>query len=375
MQKNILRTSISCLIFGSISVSLTHNIQAAEITQQVSATGEVQYDSNPLLATSQTGAWRYIATPSYGINIQDGSNTWNVNGLINLQRSSNTNQVANREDPDIRGFWRHEFESGSFGLRAGYNEQSTVINNTIITTGIVTTTDGTRKNAVIGGDLIKDFSDKLKFLVGVDHQEIRYQNTANVPNYNLSNVTPSLVYEYSDIYAPFVDAKYSYYKFDNGSGDYINYKEVGAGVTAKLSEKLTLKLRGAYFSYDGFQSNDDILGGIRVDYAEDKIHSYLDLSRSDDPVGIGGYVLADVLLTGASYNIREKDTVGADLFVRRSRDNTNFQYHEISAYMNHQVTENWQLRLTAAHREVDNAGLKGIGSVVGFSVIYNNLNF
>lgn len=119
-------------------------VNAANWQSTVVVPTTVEYDSNPLLLTSEEkGVTRTIIAPDYNLIGQFDRDQLRLGLGMHLLRSSDRSVVDDREDPNLSLGWQRQTETGGFGLLAQYNESST-LSGTVLDTGVVTT-DGTQK--------------------------------------------------------------------------------------------------------------------------------------------------------------------------------------------------------------------------------------
>lgn len=92
----------------------------------------------------EKGITRTIIAPDYTLIGTFDRDELRLGLGMHVLRSSDTDIVDDREDPDISLGWQRTTERGRFGLVARYNESST-LSGTVLDTGVITT-DGTQSS-------------------------------------------------------------------------------------------------------------------------------------------------------------------------------------------------------------------------------------
>ncbi|MGB8972311.1 MAG: hypothetical protein WCC62_07240, partial [Pseudomonas capeferrum] len=126
-------TSIATAI---LVLPFTDAVQAANWQSSVVVPTSVEYDSNPLLLSSEEkGVTRTIIAPDYTLVGTFDRDELRLGLGMQVLRSSDTDIVDDREDPNVSLGWQRDTEKGRFGLVALYNESST-LSGTVQDTGV-----------------------------------------------------------------------------------------------------------------------------------------------------------------------------------------------------------------------------------------------
>ena len=90
---------------------------ALVLLQQASVSAGIDFDTNPLLSTTdKQSIWRYYTTPRYSVSTEQDQNKWYLDGSLRLQRSSDRSIAVDREDPSINAGWTRQYDRGNYGL-------------------------------------------------------------------------------------------------------------------------------------------------------------------------------------------------------------------------------------------------------------------
>jgi hypothetical protein len=94
---------------------------------------------------------------------------------VHVLRSSDTNVMGNREDPDVSLGWQRDTDKGRFGLKAQYVESST-LSGSVLDTGVVTT-DGTQKMTLLTGNWTHALTERTTLDNQTTYSHARYDIT------------------------------------------------------------------------------------------------------------------------------------------------------------------------------------------------------
>jgi len=155
---------------------------------------EVEFDSNPRLEQGNaSGTVRYRLRPQYSYTYHvDDANEWSAVLGANLERSSNTQVSANRQDPSVELKWQQETTTSSWGLNAKYFKASTRTTE-FDQTGIVTA-DRTQTNRSVGANWGKYLTERWMANGGINQQWVDY-DTDSLVSYRNSTASGGLAYD------------------------------------------------------------------------------------------------------------------------------------------------------------------------------------
>ncbi|CAG0963469.1 hypothetical protein MTYP_00858 [Methylophilaceae bacterium] len=347
--------------------------EAAVIQQSFNAPIMIEYDTNPtFLDQDKKGIWRYLVVPRYGINLVDGVNTWYADGRLTIERSSDHDIVIDREDPAFNLGWIRELQNGKFSLKAGYEESSSRINE-IQRLGRVFG-DDTRRTRIVEANLEKSLSEKLMLLTDFIYEKTTYTGIDAV-NYWIPTLRVAMSYALNERVEPFAEVKLSELNPD-GLGD-SRYAGALVGARFNVSEAFGWNIRGGWTSIDGDQTDDGWQGGVGAKYKTEKTLTNVDLVRQVEPSGVGEYVEVDSLTADYSYELSALDNVGVNGYVSKHESRSlDFKYNQIAAFYSRDLTDNWNARLSLAHRQLKiDSDDKVYSNAIGVTLTYNILNF
>lgn len=165
----------------------TDAVLAANWQSTVVVPTSVEFDSNPLLLTSgEKGITRTIIAPDYTLIGTFDRDELRLGLGMHLLRSSDTDIVDDREDPDISLGWQRTTERGRFGLVGRYNESST-LSGTVLDTGVITT-DGTQKLYTLTGNWSQAVTERSTLSNETTYSRARYDISTLTGYDELANV-------------------------------------------------------------------------------------------------------------------------------------------------------------------------------------------
>lgn len=360
------------LIAGLSVLSASHHAGAVEIQKQVLVPLGVEYDTNPDMSpATRYPVWRYTATPRLILNIDDGSNTWLVDGSVLVQRNSNDDAVLkHREDPSITLGWRRVLERGTIAANARYAEASSR-NTEFRTTGFLAE-EGTTYTKAVDATWTHSLSERLLFSLAGLHDDISFTGVG-LTNYTLSTVTPTLTYSLNERVDPFVQLRYSHLNPEDGI-DSSDLTAVVVGVNVKASEKFSWGVRAGGNNISGLESRTPWTGGVTAEYTTDKTRTTFELARTIAGAGIGGFLESDDLRAGWAYDISQINRAGVDLLLHDSRGDE-YKARQLGGWFERDLGRHWMTRLTLVRKESEYAGEEAGANVLGVAVIFNSLNF
>lgn len=172
----IQKVNIQILLLSALLFSTP--VKALIVLQQASIPFNVDYDSNLNLSQEKVGVWRYTSTPTYSLVAQDEKNIWTSNLSLSLQRSSDRNLSADREDPNAALGWVRAFEKGQFSLNANYDRRSSRFaqfnNNALVDV------DGTSVNRSLSANYSHTLTDRLNYSLGANYTTTAYTDSSFV---------------------------------------------------------------------------------------------------------------------------------------------------------------------------------------------------
>ena len=170
------KVNFKVLFIGALFFSMP--AKALIVLQQASAPLSIDYDSNLNLSQQKKGVWRYTTIPKYSVALLNERNRWFTDLALTLQRSSNTNISADREDPAVGIGWQRELEKGSFSLNARYDKRSSRF--TQFNTNAISDVDGTSVNKSLAANYSYALTERLNFSIGADYTKVAFTDSSFV---------------------------------------------------------------------------------------------------------------------------------------------------------------------------------------------------
>jgi hypothetical protein len=377
--KKIEKSTISLLLASMFGLFL-QPAHAADVNTKVIVTGGLEYSSNPALSGFQKDpVWIYTLAPNLLFDVKSDANLWYLDALLTVQRHSNENVLIDREDPRLLAGWTHNYVSGILGVTASYAENSSLMNQ-LISSGAFTQTNNTQKTKQLAANWQHTINSRWSALTNAAYTDYSYSvQQATLLDYTVSEVKSKLTYENNEKLKTSIQAGYAQLNPD-GSVKSTDNANLIVGADYKINEYFDVGGLAGVYNLSGRQSETDWLAGIHAGYAVERMKYSFMLNRAIDTSGIGGFQIADTLKLGWVYDRTEKDRFGADYSLNKYRKDVtvgldNVDYQEVGAYFQHDLTSHWQARVTAAYRKLDSIVTNANGTLVGFTITYDQYGF
>lgn len=366
------------ILLASALTLITSTVYAVEIEKRIILTGEILHDSNPaMVEDSKDPTWIYSLTPQFQLDAKDEVNRWYLDALLLVQRHSNEKVLIDREDPRVTVGWDRAYQSGMFGMKAGYAESSARIielNNS----GAFTNTDNTEKNKSLSGKWQYDFAPQWSILTEAGYNDVTYTATGLLDDYKLSEIKSKLTYEYTEKLNTYVAVGYTHFNPDNNLEN-TDLSRLAVGADYQINEALTVYSRLGVHDLSGHQSKSGWDAALKADYVADKLLYTVLLSRDFNAYGVGFRKIDSAKLT-AQYKFTDNDSVGGDYsFDQYKKDNNinvgKLNAQTLGAFYERRINDHWRARLSGSHRKLDFVGSHPTSNLFGVSVVYDTLSF
>lgn len=359
------------------SVLFVSNAYAVDVEKKVLVTAGVEHDSNPSMSdTNKNPVWVYSLQPQLQLDAKDDLNRWYLDAAVLFLRHSNEKAVVNQDNPKITAGWDRAYESGSFGLKAGYNETSA---RTAELNNIGTFTNNKNKQAtkLLGGNWLYRFAPRWSVLTEADYSDVTYSKSGLLDDYQLYGIKSKLAYENTE--KLITHAYLGYAKYDPDTFDKTHLTRGGVGASFQFSEELVISSQVGLYNMSGRQSDSDWEAGLRAEYTAGKSLFNAEISRNIDDSGLG-FRLVDSVRLGAQYSVTERDRIGADYSFDQFKKDTDLNVNKLDSqslgvFYAHNINEHWLARVYANHRELDFTGTHPKGNVIGVTLVFDTLNF
>lgn len=354
------------------------NAYAGSWRAAASAPMTVEYDSNPLLAAdSNKAVVRSIIAPDYSLIGTFGRDELRFGLGLNLQRSSDSSIVLDREDPDLQLGWQRENELGSFGLTAKYAESST-LSNALENTEVVNT-DGTQKKYTLGGNWNAQLSERSTLANDTKYTYVSY-DIDTLTGYNNLSSSLSWNYAWSERVEPFTRFSISRYEAheakDNSVSASSNSYSPAAGVKLVFSEQLEGSFNLGVNQVSGSGDGPRGQGGFELHYIGERFDTLINVARSTVVSGEGGNVETSTVGGSWSYAFSETGRLGVDASWQDSKGETPNTLQQLSIWASRELSPFWNTRLSLMHKQRQQDGLPDAhANILGVSLIYSHPDF
>ncbi|CAM3992758.1 hypothetical protein CCOS865_04626 [Pseudomonas reidholzensis] len=342
--------------------------QAAIWLSSVEVPTTVEYDSNPLLLTSdEKGVVRTIIAPDYTLVGTFGRDQLRFGLGLHVLRSSDTDIVSDREDPTLSLGWQRQTETGEFGLLARYNESST-LTGAVQETGVVTT-DGTQKLYTLAGNWRSALSDRTTLANETTYNRARYDIDTLTGYEELATVV-TLTYAWSERTQVFTDFTARRYEpVDDDFTSASNSYTPGVGVTYQFSEALSGTAHiGVNQVSDAGRRGE---GGLSLRYTGERADATVNAERTTVASAEGGFAEIDSVRGTWSYAVDELTRVGVEAAWQDSKGQTPNTLQTYGVWARRDLSPFCDVRLSLMYKERQQDGLPdAVGTIIGLTLTY-----
>ncbi|WP_449432902.1 hypothetical protein [Pseudomonas putida] len=345
-------------------------VQAAVWQSSAVVPTTVEYDSNPLLLTSEEqGVTRTIIAPDYSLIGNFDRDQLRFGLGLHVLRSSNTAIVSDREDPNVSVGWQRQTEKGEFGLLAQYNESST-LSGAVQDTGVVTT-DGTQKLYTLAGNWSNALTERTTLANQTSYDRARYDIDSLTGYDELSSVL-TLSYAWSErteLFTAFGARRYE--PESDSSASALNSYSPTVGVKYQFSERLQGAMYVGATEVSGDNGGRRGEGGFSVNYTGQRADATFSAERSTVASAEGGFTELDMVRGGWSYAVTEVDRVGLDASWQDSKGQTPNTLQTYGVWASREFSPDWDVRLALIHKQRQQDGLPDAEATsIGLTLTY-----
>lgn len=380
MQKVNTQILLACALLFSIPA------QALVILQQASLPMNIDYDTNLNLSQQKQGVWRYTTIPKYSVAAVDERNRFFSELALTLQRSSNKNLSADREDPNLSIGWERELVRGTFSLTAGYDKRSSRFAQ--FNTNALLDVDGTSVNKSLAANFSHSLTERLRFTVGANYSKTLYTDSSFISSTS-KTLSSSVSYDLNEIMSPFIRLSFVDFKPDGNLSQPSTSKNFSVGSTILVTPRWTFSPSVGVNSTSTSGTNGGVglngggLGGIgsnegsgwiantSLSYLSEKSTFLATLSRAVAPGGLGSLQKTDSFGLGYSRELSNVSRVGIDFNISKSQSDFDSETTQVSGFYSRDLSQDWQMRLNAGHRSQKQSTISANNNNVGVSIIYN----
>lgn len=349
---------------------------AATWQSAISVPSTVEYDSNPTLATSgEKGVTRYIIAPETSLVATADQDEFQFGLGVYAVRSSDTAIVTDREDPRLRLGWKHETETGFYGLTARYEESST-LSSTVQETGVVVP-DGTQKKTSLEGNWQTALSERSTLTNDIEYSHVTYDIDSLTDYDELSNRV-GYTYAWSERMELFTRLGIKRYEPDSSStlAQSSTSYTPDVGVNYQFSEQLRGSVYVGVNDESNANSGPSAQGGMSLNYSGERVDAAIDASRNTIASGDGGFVEVDGVSGVLSYAIDEVRRAGVSASWQDSKGQTPNTLINCNAWVSQELSPFWLARLSYTYKQRQQSGLPdATANVVGLTLTYSYPGF
>lgn len=339
-----------------------------------SVTLNSDYDTNPTLSASAKQAiWRFSASPGYSLSRSSGPDSLNAKLGLSVQRSSDENVSAGRQDPTLSVGWNRQSPTGSFGVSASYAEASTRVTE-FQDTGLVAV-DGSKATQSLSANWSRSLDERRALSLNAGYTGISY-SSGGLTGYNTLSTGATLSDTWNERVAPYLRLSASHYAPDVGGADSDSY-DLMAGVSLTRSERLSLDLSAGINQTLAQTERNGWQGSLKLNYATDERSSFaFDIGRSVSSSGLGGFVESDQMNARWNTALSDRQSIGADLSWRKSQSAGTGDTRQFSLWGSRSLDAFWSLRVQYLYKQSEaNSLAEATGSVLSLSLSYAHPDF
>jgi len=345
-------------------------VNAANWQSTVVVPTTVEYDSNPLLLTSEEkGVTRTIIAPDYNLIGQFDRDQLRLGLGMHLLRSSDRSVVDDREDPNLSLGWQRQTETGGFGLLAQYNESST-LSGTVLDTGVVTT-DGTQKMSSLTANWSSAVTERSTLANETRYNHARY-DIDTLTGYDEYSNYSSWTYAWSertDLITGLEARRYE--PQDTTTAIASNSYVPSLGIKHLFSERLEGAAHVGVNKTTGSGGGRRGEGGASLFYRGARAEASLSADRSTVASAEGGFAELDMVRGGWSYLVTETSRVGVEATWQDAKGETPNTLQTYSVWASRELSRAWDMRFSLMYKERQQDGLPDAeATIVGMTLTY-----
>ena len=355
-----------------LSLVLSPNqADALVLLQQATLLAGVEYDSNPVLASSnEQSVWRYTTLPKYTVSAVDDRTRWFATGGLSIQRSSNSAVSGSRQDPALTAGWEYQFEKSVFNITADYNKASSRLNE-FTTSGIVDK-DGAVISKSISASWGSQLSDRIGYSVGSQYLKTNYTGSG-FTNSTTKSISSSLTYELNEKVKPFIQVGVSQLNTEGNNAKSSISKTYLLGTTVEINPQFKISasagLNQQQLTGNGWVAN------TTLNYIQEKYNLEAVLSRNVTPSGLGNFQETNNASFKYNYDLSDKAKAGADFVWNINSATNGNETRQLTGWYSKELSDYWQFKLSLNLKNLKNSSQSANASIFGISFTYNTPEF
>lgn len=366
------------LLVGVAFIVLLPVANAADFGKRIIVTSMAEHDSNPaMVENDKKPVWIFSLIPQVQLDLKDDLNRWYLDAALLVQRHSNQDELVNREDPRVSIGWDRIYESGLFGIKADYQESSARVAE-LNNTGVFSNKDNNQKNKVLSAKWQHDFAPRWSLLTEGSYTDVSYSATGQLDNYTVGAIKSELGYKNTEKLSTRILLGYVLLSPEQNLGD-TRVKRVVLGADYQVNEAFSLSSSAGVHNLSGRQSDTDWEGALKAEYTTEHVSYSAGIARDVTASGVGARKV-DTLRLAGKYNLTERDHIGANYSFDQYKKDAETGVNQLNAqtigmFYERDISERWQARISANHKKLDSNVSNAQGDVIGFTLVYDTLNF
>lgn len=361
---------------------LDKSLEQVGLTKKIVLTTSLVHDSNPALDDSlKRSVWIYSLTPQLLIDYTGEVNNLYLDAALQVQRNSNEEVLADRDDPRLGMGWSRTYESGIYGVYANYSQfvsRAAEITATGVFTGNL---DGesTQRNRTFGGRWQHAIAPRWSVLTTGEYVKTAFSNAVGLADFGIVDVRSRLNYEFSERLDTYVQLGYSKITPDD-TFESTKLARIALGANYQLSEAFSILSRAGMYHTTGGQSDSDWEAGVQLGYEAGRMTYVAELNREVTGSVIGVFQKSDTFRLGWLFDKSEIDRFRVNYaLIKLKEDEAGLlpenQIQEINALYERTLMGNWRGQANLIFREQSRTGFRSDANVVGVTLIYDGLSF
>lgn len=331
---------------------------------------EVEHLENPLLSHVSPGSatvLRFI--PNYSFEIQGDRSRSRFSAGAVIERSSNTQLLANRNYPSLGYTWGYSWPTADIELRASLAEAAT--RNTQLQDVGRVTVDSRERSFVTGATWNKELTARTRLSLGLESNRVKY-DTPLLENYHEEEVSSRLSWEATERTSYYVEPSYARLTRTSGSGLESTLTRWLLGMRGELGPSWAITAFAGRAQTRGIDSTTGGVGGLRLTNTGSRLSSEFEWLRDMGAIGsASGYVRTQTLRARVGYQLTQDALLSASVARSESSGLAGATGNVIGLTLHNQLGANWSSVLGVEDRRSrDLAGVSGRGWAVRAGLVY-----
>ncbi|MBC7786628.1 MAG: hypothetical protein H7Z18_04045 [Methylophilaceae bacterium] len=364
-------TNTLYLILNVLTISsiFTNTAHAYDIEQYLLLSSTTEYDSNPIMTEkNKQSLFRLTLAPTYSFAKIDENQKINFDASLNVQRSTDTQMSADRNDPRVNFGWLYGSAKNQYNVNLGYSKYSTRFSE-LTESGFIQQ-DGSVLNKNISAGWGRTITERLISKINASYSDAVF-TAAGLSSYTSKQINGNLSYAYSEYFSPYIQASISDYKTQ------VNPKPISStnysiGSTILVSERLDVNANVG-LNHTSTAGNGWIaLFGTH--YKNEYSSLSATLQRSVNPTGLTDLQKTDSLVLNYTYDLSDLSAIGSTINFLKSDSITSNKVRQVDAFYSRTLSPQCNIRVILTDKNYETNTNSAHGNVLGFSLTYQTPN-